>query len=312
MSGQLPINSSSKLLSPPISPEPTQKGATNLIDRGTSSNIGENASTALTGETQSDESKSDKEGPIMYILPANTNRAAHKKFLAGYGFQLTKRSNKKTKKDDKASKAKPSSAVPPTTSTVSSLSSATSSSSEDTIDKDFLNVEPSRSYLTRSKRPRTGNSSESSREQTAKPRLSEVKFESKTDFLKAGTVQFVHDSSLSDIPDFEPSLKDLTTENVEEILEQVGISEANSLKDDDSLELIEDSEIPVIAALRLTPLQYLDTKRRLFAEKARKCYLSETFKKTDAQKACRIDVNKASKLYEVFHLSGLLEDELFK
>ena len=45
---------------------------------------------------------------------------------------------------------------------------------------------------------------------------------------------------------------------------------------------------------------YLDSKRRLFYEKVSRLRQGKGFRRTDAQKACRIDVNKASRLFAAF------------
>ncbi|CCG26024.1 hypothetical protein CORT_0C06510 [Candida orthopsilosis Co 90-125] len=72
------------------------------------------------------------------------------------------------------------------------------------------------------------------------------------------------------------------------------------------------AEIVLASILRLPIAVYMDSKRRFFFEKVNKIKSGKTFRRTDAQKACRIDVNKASRLYAAFEKVGWLEDELFE
>lgn len=74
-------------------------------------------------------------------------------------------------------------------------------------------------------------------------------------------------------------------------------------------ELLHPHEAYIASTLRLSPAQYLGCKRTLilasreyFARKDGK-----QFRKSDAQKLCRIDVNKTSRLWEVFARIGWLE-----
>jgi hypothetical protein len=59
-------------------------------------------------------------------------------------------------------------------------------------------------------------------------------------------------------------------------------------------------EAHVASTLRLTPVQYLTAKHTLISSARRYVQKSLPFRKSDAQKLLRIDVNKASKLWEFF------------
>lgn len=147
------------------------------------------------------------------------------------------------------------------------------------------------------------------------PETSGSKHCSKAGFLRECTVQIIHDSPIGSIPNFEPSFTGIPKRTIERAVKKAGcvvnVSSSKDFGGTDLLHGFDSREILIMKAFKLTPLQYADTKRRFFAEKARRTMLSVSFKKTDAQKACRIDVNKASKLYEVFGSLGLLDDELF-
>ncbi|CAG8512667.1 18229_t:CDS:2 [Racocetra fulgida] len=61
------------------------------------------------------------------------------------------------------------------------------------------------------------------------------------------------------------------------------------------------TEARIVSVLRLTPIQYLTGKHTLISAAHRYAQKALPFKKSDAQKLLRIDVNKASKLWEFFH-----------
>ncbi|KAG9299474.1 hypothetical protein G9A89_009427 [Geosiphon pyriformis] len=61
------------------------------------------------------------------------------------------------------------------------------------------------------------------------------------------------------------------------------------------------NEAYVASVLRLTPVQYINAKHSLITAKVRYDTRFLPFRKSDAQKLLRIDVNKASKLWEYFN-----------
>ncbi|ORZ00121.1 Homeodomain-like protein [Syncephalastrum racemosum] len=71
-------------------------------------------------------------------------------------------------------------------------------------------------------------------------------------------------------------------------------------------ERLHPGEVTIASTLRLNPEQYLKCKRTLvLAAQAAHCSQSP-FRKSDAQKLCRIDVNKVSTLWSVFGRLGWL------
>ncbi|ODQ82506.1 hypothetical protein BABINDRAFT_30581 [Babjeviella inositovora NRRL Y-12698] len=84
-----------------------------------------------------------------------------------------------------------------------------------------------------------------------------------------------------------------------------------SLADDPLLAELHPAEVQLASILRLPCNLYLDSKRRLFLEKVTRMRKGLSFRRTDAQKACRIDVNKASRLFAAFEKVGWLNDENF-
>ncbi|KAM7195582.1 putative swirm domain containing protein [Naviculisporaceae sp. PSN 640] len=71
-------------------------------------------------------------------------------------------------------------------------------------------------------------------------------------------------------------------------------------------------ELRLAAGLRLDCATYLTTKRRIFIERVKCAKNPKEFRKTDAQKACHIDVNKASKLWTAFDRAGWFDLKYFR
>ncbi|KAI1137517.1 hypothetical protein F5Y05DRAFT_404709 [Hypoxylon sp. FL0543] len=79
------------------------------------------------------------------------------------------------------------------------------------------------------------------------------------------------------------------------------------LSNDPHRNLLHPDEVALAANLRLDCATYLTSKRRMFIRR-RECLNSgKEFRKTDAQQACKIDVNKASKLWTAFDKVGWLD-----
>jgi hypothetical protein len=82
------------------------------------------------------------------------------------------------------------------------------------------------------------------------------------------------------------------------------------LSKDPHAHLLHPEELKLAANLRLDCATYLTSKRRIF-ESRRNCFMRtppKPFRKTDAQQACKIDVNKASKLWTAYDSVGWLDD----
>ncbi|KAL1916976.1 uncharacterized protein VTP21DRAFT_5173 [Calcarisporiella thermophila] len=68
--------------------------------------------------------------------------------------------------------------------------------------------------------------------------------------------------------------------------------------------LLHPLEKRICSTLRLTPSQYLSCKSALLRGSKEHQKQGKAFRKTDAQKLCRVDVNKTSKIWEVFDRAG--------
>ncbi|KAG6036740.1 hypothetical protein E4U41_005490 [Claviceps citrina] len=68
-------------------------------------------------------------------------------------------------------------------------------------------------------------------------------------------------------------------------------------------------ELLLAGNLRLDCATYLTSKRRIFERRLQCLRTGKEFRKTDAQQACKIDVNKASKLWTAFEKVGWLNSQ---
>ncbi|PRT55072.1 hypothetical protein B9G98_02692 [Wickerhamiella sorbophila] len=118
----------------------------------------------------------------------------------------------------------------------------------------------------------------------------------------------VHDLNLSQIDDYSPSVSTLPPGRS---LRAEWKGAPMDLSQDPDVHLLHPAEVHLASVLRLPAEVYLDSKRRLFAEKVHRLRQGLPFRRTDSQKACRIDVNKASRLFGAFEKVGWLEDSLF-
>lgn len=79
------------------------------------------------------------------------------------------------------------------------------------------------------------------------------------------------------------------------------------LSNDPHRHLLHPAELQLASTLRLSCASYLTSKRRIFHEKIERHKMGMEFRKTDSQKACKIDVNKASKLWSAYEKIGWFE-----
>lgn len=110
------------------------------------------------------------------------------------------------------------------------------------------------------------------------------------------------DSNFQALPDWSPPLDTLPAGNRSLLQDWRG--NPLPIENEAYFELLHPAEAKLASTLRLTPAIYLCSKRRIFIEKVRRTKNGKEFRKTDSQKACKIDVNKASKLWTAFDKVG--------
>ncbi|KAL5419139.1 hypothetical protein PMIN03_000660 [Paraphaeosphaeria minitans] len=118
------------------------------------------------------------------------------------------------------------------------------------------------------------------------------------------------DTDYNSLPDYSPPLNTLGTGN-SSALKTEWKGSALKLHDDPDRHLLHEAEIPLAGTLRLSCATYLCSKRRIFQARIEALKIGKEFRKTDAQQACKIDVNKASKLWAVYDKVGWFDPKYF-
>ncbi|RKF61492.1 putative swirm domain-containing protein [Erysiphe neolycopersici] len=114
------------------------------------------------------------------------------------------------------------------------------------------------------------------------------------------------DKDFRSLPDYCPPLASLP--NIANCLKVEWKGTGIGLSSDPFAHLLHSEELQLASNLRLDCATYLTSKRRIFISRTNAYKARKEFRKTDAQQACRIDVNKASKLWQAFEKVGWLED----
>ncbi|CCE65823.1 hypothetical protein TPHA_0N00430 [Tetrapisispora phaffii CBS 4417] len=167
------------------------------------------------------------------------------------------------------------------------------------VRKEFTEAKIRKSSPSRSGRKLTGKVSASSMHSP----LSSLKA------LKNNT-QYIPNVTWKKLEDYSPPLSSLPDNDYCLRIEWKGSS--MNLDSDPLRDYLHPAEIVLAQILRLPCDLYLDSKRRLFLEKVYRAKEGLSFRRTDAQKACKIDVNKASRLYAAFEKIGWLDDSYFE
>ena len=118
------------------------------------------------------------------------------------------------------------------------------------------------------------------------------------------TAPIREDSNFEALPDLTPLLETLPNNN--RCLQTDWRGTPLPIENEPHYEKLHPAEAKLASTLRLTPAIYLSSKRRMFIGKVQRTQIGKEFRKTDAQKACKIDVNKASKLWTAFDKVGWL------
>lgn len=117
-------------------------------------------------------------------------------------------------------------------------------------------------------------------------------------------------SDFASLPDYCPPLDSLPNKPNWYKIDWKGVPSV--LTDDPNRHLLHADEVRLAETLKLDCALYLAAKRRFFIRRLECARIRKPFRKTDAQQACRIDVNKASRLWTVFERVGWLEEKWVK
>ncbi len=113
------------------------------------------------------------------------------------------------------------------------------------------------------------------------------------------------DKDFEALPDYCPPLD--TLPNRPNSLKVDWKGQPIDLSNDPHRQLLHPDEVTLAGNLRLDCATYLTSKRRIFERRLQCLRMGKEFRKTDAQQACKIDVNKASKLWTAFDKVGWLD-----
>lgn len=118
------------------------------------------------------------------------------------------------------------------------------------------------------------------------------------------------DTDFDALPDFAPSPETLPGNN-SKALKTDWKGQILDLSRDPHRHLLYEAEVNLASTLRLSCATYLCSKRRIFMARLDALRIGKEFRKTDSQQACKIDVNKASKLWAAYDRVGWFRSDHF-
>ncbi|TLD07745.1 hypothetical protein PgNI_10958 [Pyricularia grisea] len=114
------------------------------------------------------------------------------------------------------------------------------------------------------------------------------------------------DKDFESIPDFSPPLSSLDGQKPG-CMKVEWRGQHMDLSRDPLVGLLHKEEVLLAGCIRVDCATYLTAKRRIFQRRLECMMQPKEFRKTDAQQACHIDVNKASKMWQAFEKVGWLD-----
>ena len=112
------------------------------------------------------------------------------------------------------------------------------------------------------------------------------------------------DVDYSSLPDYSPPTDTLPQGNPKILKADWASNNVLNLSNDPDRHMLHEAELNLAGTLRLSCATYLCSKRRIFEARLNALRIGKEFRKTDAQQACKIDVNKASKLWTAYDKVG--------
>lgn len=119
------------------------------------------------------------------------------------------------------------------------------------------------------------------------------------------------DVNYNSIPDYAPPISTLPTGNPHILQVHWPKKAIVDLSNDPDRHMLHEAELQLVTSLNLSCAKYLCTKRRIFQARLKALQEGREFRWTDSQKACKIDTNKASKIFGAFEKVGWLDKEYF-
>ena len=119
------------------------------------------------------------------------------------------------------------------------------------------------------------------------------------------------DVDYNSLPDYAPPTDTLPKGNPKILKADWASNNVLNLSNDPDRHMLHEAEINLAGTLRLSCATYLCSKRRIFEARLNALRIGKEFRKTDAQQACKIDVNKASKLWTAYDKVGWFSKSYF-
>lgn len=131
------------------------------------------------------------------------------------------------------------------------------------------------------------------------------------EYLRHSSGRSIGDVAYNSIPDYAPPTSTLPTGDPRVLHVQWRQEALVDLSSDPDRHMLHDAEVELAKTLNLSCAKYLCTKRRIFQARVKALQEGREFRKSDSQKACKIDANKASKLCGVFERVGWFDKKYF-
>ena len=121
----------------------------------------------------------------------------------------------------------------------------------------------------------------------------------------------VEDVAYNSIPDYAPPISTLPSGNPHILKVEWGKGSSFDLSKDPDRHMLHEAEVQLATSLSLSCAKYLCTKRRIFQARFKALKAGREFRKTESQKACKININKASKICGAFEKVGWFDKKHF-
>lgn len=119
------------------------------------------------------------------------------------------------------------------------------------------------------------------------------------------------DVAYDSIPDYAPPISTLPRGNPHSLRVEWRHKTFADLSNDPDRHMLHEAELKLATCLNLSCAKYLCTKRRIFQARFEVLQAGREFKKSDSQKACKINSNKAGKLCGAFEKVGWFDKKYF-
>lgn len=117
------------------------------------------------------------------------------------------------------------------------------------------------------------------------------------------------DVNYNSIPDYAPPTSTLPTGSPHILQVHWPQKAITDLSDDPDRHMLHEAELQLVTSLNLSCAKYLCTKRRIFQARLKALQEGREFRKSDCQKACKINANKTSKICGAFEKVGWLDEK---